>query len=79
MGKGERIHQEDQAVHKKKEQRKCRHDKRGEGMFRDVPGGGQVPKRANTPRQKPKAGADSAAAQGRRGAEPAEHFKWCRL
>ncbi len=46
---------------------------------RDVPGGGQEPECATTSKPKRKAGVDPAAAQGRRGAEQAEHLKWCRL
>ena len=42
----------------------------------DVTGGGRVPRRANTPRPGQKAGADSATAQGQRGAEQAEHLEW---
>ena len=47
--------------------------------IRGVPGGGQVSKRATTPKPKQKAGADPATAESRRGAEPAEHLRWCRL
>ncbi len=45
-----------------------RRDRRGAG-----------PERATTPKPKRKAGVDPAAAQGRRGAEQAEHLQWCRL
>ena len=50
-----------------------------EGRIRGVPGGGQVPMRATTPKPEQKAGADPATAEGRRGAEQAEHLQWCRL
>ncbi len=46
----------------------------GGGQDRDVPGGGQDPESAATPKPKQKAGVDSATAYGRRGAEQAEHL-----